>query len=100
MVLDFIIDEHPDCIVRIGWETCTSNVTFGELEISEVRAKREPRWFGVRSREGGSGRVAGSGRVTKTDCVEVRLNHSRPILTSPIISEHTSPDDYHLPKSK
>jgi len=34
MVLDFIIDEHPDCIVRIGWETCASNVTFGELEIS------------------------------------------------------------------
>jgi len=31
MVLDFIINDHPDCIVGIGWETCTSNVTFGEL---------------------------------------------------------------------
>jgi hypothetical protein len=51
MVLDFIIDEHPDCVVRIGWETCTSNVTFGELKISEVRAKRETSWCSVRSRE-------------------------------------------------
>ena len=36
VVLDFIIYEHPDGIVRIGWETCTSNVTFGELSISDV----------------------------------------------------------------
>jgi hypothetical protein len=42
MVLDFIINNHPDCIVRIGWETCTSYVTFGELQVSEVRAEREP----------------------------------------------------------
>lgn len=46
VVLDLIIDDHPDCIVRIGWETCTSNVTFGELQVShpsssEVRMRRE-----------------------------------------------------------
>jgi hypothetical protein len=35
VVLEFIIDDHPDCIVRVGWETCTSDVTFGELWISQ-----------------------------------------------------------------
>jgi hypothetical protein len=34
VVLEFIIDNHPDCIVRIGWETCASDVTFGELWVS------------------------------------------------------------------
>jgi len=40
MVLDFIIDKHPDCIVRIGWETCTSNVTFRELYYQLHRTRR------------------------------------------------------------
>ena len=40
VVLDLIIDDHPDCIVRIGWETCTSNVTFGELFVSHPSEAR------------------------------------------------------------
>jgi len=45
VVLDLIIDKHPDCIVRIGWETCTSNVTFGELSsaMSKARGLNETR---------------------------------------------------------
>lgn len=32
MVLYLVIDNHPDSIVTVGWETGTSNVTFGELK--------------------------------------------------------------------
>jgi hypothetical protein len=32
MVLYLVIDNHPNSIVTVGWETGTSNVTFGELK--------------------------------------------------------------------
>jgi hypothetical protein len=36
VVLDLVVDDHPDCVVGIGWETGTSDVTFGELGSASI----------------------------------------------------------------